>query len=353
MEFLGVPDRHELSIGPSSEERLFLFLRSFAVRKKGKVLLLFFASIFCLLFLANVMRWHTDSIVMNKKVAVLLPGAVSFFDVERASMLKAAQDLSLDLIFFNAGWDPYGQIHQLEKVLSMNSFDAVALCAVDSQALMRASTLMQGQEIPLVSFTNGIGFLPDGRLEGVKAYVGRDEIKAGKMLGRAIERLSLDEPPRILLIQGAPGTAPQRFREMGFNLIVDQHPEWTIVESALIPEWSLAEVEHTVQQVLDTRKEMNVIATQWAGAAVAAGNILKANKARNIKLVSLEYTHALQQLLHEGVVQITSNFSVQEEGRRTVETIAQLLEHGEANAFIEILQTEISSFEAQRILPEW
>ncbi len=330
------------------------FVRVLRLRLGERNLFIAMACLFILLVLANIWHpWNHQEATDRKRIAVLLPGSVEFFTIEREAMRQAADGYAFDLLFFNAGWDSYQQIHQLEKVLSMHGIAAVALCAVNNEALMAVSTLMENRDLPLVTFTNGVGHDPHRLLNGVQAHVGRDEVKAGHMLGMAIERLTLEHPPRILLIQGAPGTPPQRFRDKGFRMVMAKHPQWTIVKDVLIPAWNTADVEREIQHALDMNVEFNVIATQWAGAATAAATTLQNNHVTDIKLVSLEYTRELQKLLLAGAAQSTSNFSVKEEGRQTIATVARILHNETVPKFVEIPQTTLFAEDAGFITPEW
>lgn len=335
-----------------------LFLLENALRREVHEKLLFIAmtGLFGVLVLVNILYWHQSNRLegtAQQRVAILLPGSVEFFSAERAAMSEVAKSHGLDLLFFNAGWDSYQQIHQLEQVLSMHGIAAIALCAVDNEALMAVSSLMLNRDTPLITFTNGIGHDPHGKIRGVQAHVGRDEVKAGRMLGKAIEQLALHAPPKILLIQGAPGTPPQRFREEGFKEIMAKHSSWTIVQNITIPAWSTAKVEHEVQRALDMQSDFTVIATQWAGAAVAAANVLRNNHVGGVKIVTLEYTRDLQKVLMAGEAQSTSNFSVAEEGRRTIETVSRILNKEAVAEFIEVPQTFFPAEDARSIPPEW
>ncbi|HMS84688.1 MAG TPA: sugar ABC transporter substrate-binding protein [Nitrospira sp.] len=332
----------------------FALVKTVRVLIGEKGLFMAMACLFTMLVLANVWhQWNRPEATHQKRIAVLLPGSVEFFSIERAAMRETAKAYALDLLFFNAGWDSYQQIHQLEKVLLMSGIEAIALCAVNNEALMAASTLMDNRNLPLVTFTNGIGHDPHGLVNGVQAHVGRDEFKAGQMLGMSIEQLALPHPTRILLIQGSPGTPPQRFRDMGFRTITANHPQWTIVKDVLIPAWDRADVEREVQQALDMKLDFNVIATQWAGAATAAAHTLHNNHVTNVKIVSLEYTRELQKLLIAGTAQSTSNFSVAEEGRQTIVTLAKILNKEAVPKFVEIPQVLLSADDARSVTPEW
>ena len=113
--------------------------------------------------------------------------------------------------------------------------DLILLCAADNQALLPAVKVCKDAKIPLITFTNVVGPNPDGILDGVISYIGTNEITIGRLIGQMAEKALDGNPANIVLIEGTPGTPPQRMRTQGFKEIVDKHPNWKIVYSQAIP----------------------------------------------------------------------------------------------------------------------
>ena len=86
-------------------------------------------------------------------VAVLLPGAVEFFSVQRIGIDRAGKDLGLNIIYADAEWDAGKQLSQVENFIT-KKVDAIMLCAADNIALLPAVQTVYDAKIPLISFHN-------------------------------------------------------------------------------------------------------------------------------------------------------------------------------------------------------
>ncbi|MDR4502590.1 MAG: sugar ABC transporter substrate-binding protein [Nitrospirales bacterium] len=324
---------------------------SFAFPQK---ILLSLLGVLCLLIILNIFIQLHQFEDHKKHMAVFLPGSVKFFSIETRAMDQEAKRLDIDLVTFNAGWDPYVQIEQVENVLLGKTFDAIALCSVDNQAMSAIIKLIREKSIPFVTFTNGVGHTQNQPSAIVNAHIGRDELKAGQILGKAVELLARDTPINIVLIEGAPGTAPQRFREKGFLDSFDAHKDhWTLIEKLLIPGWNIQIVAREIQRMVDEKTLGTVIVTQWAEAAVAVVHILQKNKIKDIKVVTLEFTQDVKNFMHTGDIQYATYSSIAEEGQKVIQTVQKLMDGEHVNFFIEIPQVLVTPGIARGIVPEW
>ena len=115
------------------------------------------------------------------EVAVLLPGTVEFFSVQRRGIDKAAEEFGLNIIYADAEWDAGKQLSQVENFI-VKKVDAIMLCAADNMALIPAVKLCNDANIPLISFTNCLGKDTEGKYPGVVSFIGRS--KLGLVLSR-------------------------------------------------------------------------------------------------------------------------------------------------------------------------
>lgn len=118
------------------------------------------------------------AVVLATDVAVLLPGTVEFFSVQRRGLDAAAQEFGLNLIYADAEWDAGKQLSQVENFIA-RKVDLVLLCAADNMALRTAVTRCNEANIPIITFTNSIGTDPEGKYPGVISHIGRSEIGSG------------------------------------------------------------------------------------------------------------------------------------------------------------------------------
>jgi ribose transport system substrate-binding protein len=301
-------------------------------------------AIVTLFFLFALIFWTKPSSNSDKskfQVAVLIPGTVEFFAVQKKGLNEAAKQYNLNLIYADAEWEPAKQLAQVENFIA-RKVDLILLCSVDNLALQRAVPLTKKAGIPLMTFSNTIGEDPNGLYEGVVAHIGRDEIKAGAMLGQMVEDLAKDKPVKIVLVQGAPGTSAQRMREKGFKSILKNHNNWEIVFNHFVPGWTKEGALNGVQDFLQTNEKTDVVVTQWWTGAIAAAMALKEKKIMGVKVVGLEYSKELIAYLKSGEVAKSTYFSIKEEGFKAVETAGLFLNKRQIPKFIEIVPTIVS-----------
>jgi ribose transport system substrate-binding protein len=290
----------------------------------------------------------------KKKVAVCLPGTVEFFSVEKKGIDRAAQKYNIDVIYSDAEWDAGKQLAQVENFVA-RKVDLIMLCASDPQALMPAVATCKKANIPLITFTNTLGPNPDGSLDGVVSYIGTNEVNMGKMLGQMAEKLLGNQPEaNIVLLEGAPGTAPQRLRTQGFKEVIAKHPKWQIVYNQAIEGWKKEGALAAMESFLQTGKKVDLVTTHWYSAAAAASQALQEAKYNKNKVfvTGLEFGKELVPLIKSGKIDMTSNYSVEETGFMAMEAAAKYLKGEKIPTFIEPKVIIISKDNVDSVKPE-
>jgi len=286
------------------------------------------------------------------EIAVSFPGSVEFFSVERAGMDKAAADLNLKITYADAEWDAGKQLAQVEN-FAAKGVDLILLCAADHEALIPAVGGCEEAGIPLMTFTNVVGPNPDGRFDGVISFIGTNEVNLGRLLGKMAEDLLGDQPANIVLIEGTPGTPPQRMRTQGFKEVVARHPNWEIVYSQGIPGWTKEGALAAMEAFLQTGQKVNLVTTHWHAAASAAAVALEeAGYPDKVYVTGLEFSKELVPAIKEGKVDMTSNYSIFDTGYIAVETAANYLKGEKVPEFVEIDVYTVSKDNVDDIEPE-
>ena len=285
------------------------------------------------------------------EVAVLLPGTVEFFSVMRRGIDKAAEEHDLDIIYADAEWDAGKQLSQVENFI-VKKVDAIMLCAADNMALLPAVKLCNDANIPLISFTNSLGTDPEGKYAGVVSYIGRSEIGAGIIQGEMAELLLGDKEASIVLIEGNPGTAPQRMREEGFLKVAAKHPNWTIVEKRPIEGWTKEGALAFMEAFLQSGRKVDLVSCQWWSGAIAAAMALEEAGVTGVYVTGLEYAKELVPYIKEGKVTGSTYFSVVEEGYKAAETTAKHLNGETVPSFVEIKHIIVTKDNVEKFVPE-
>jgi ribose transport system substrate-binding protein len=290
----------------------------------------------------------------KKKVAVCLPGTVEFFSVEKKGIDRAAQKYNIDVVYADAEWDAGKQLNQVENFVAQK-VDLIMLCARDPQALIPAVATCKKGNIPLITFTNTVGPNPDGKFDGVISYIGTNEINMGKLLGQMAEKLLGNKvEANIVLLEGDPGTAPQRLRTQGFKEVITKHPKWQIVYNQAIEGWKKEGALAAMESFLQTGKRVDLVTTHWYAAASASSQALEEAKYKKNKvyITGLEFGKELVPLIQSGKIDMTSNYSVEETGYMAMEAAAKYLKGEKIPAFIEPKVIIVSKDNVGSIKPE-
>ena len=269
------------------------------------------------------------------EIAVLFPGTVEFFSAEKKGMDEAAEQFNLKLTYADAEWDAGKQLAQVENFVA-KGVDLVLLCAADNQALIPAVEISKEAGIPLISFTNTVGPNSNGEFDGVVSYIGTDEVKVGNLLGTMAERILGDKDANIVLIEGTPGTPPQRMRTQGFKEVVEKHSNWKIVYSQAIPGWTKEGALAAMEAFLQKGEKVDLVACHWHAAAAAAATALEeAGYEGDVGVIGLEFTKEVVAFMKEGKIDMTSNYSISGLGYKIVESAAKFLQGETLPTFIE------------------
>lgn len=288
----------------------------------------------------------------NPQVAVLFPGSVEFFMIERKGMDKAAAESGLDLIYSDAEWDAGKQLTQLENFVT-RGVDAILLCSADNIALLPAVDLCNEAGIPLIAFTNVLGEDPSGDVAGVESFIGINDESLGFLMGEMAETLLGNNPANIVLIEGTAGTAPQRLRSQAFKQVVDRHDNWEIVYSQSIPGWTKEGALAAVEASLQKGVPIDLISCQWyAAASAAAEAVEEAGLPNGVFITGLEFSKELIPYIREGKVDMTSNASIADMGYVTVKTAASVLKGESVEKVISITPEIVSADNVDSIVPE-
>ena len=286
------------------------------------------------------------------EVAVCFPGSVEFFSAEKVGMDKAAAEFGLKLTYADAEWDAGKQLSQVENFVA-KKVDLILLCAADNQALIPAVKVCGDAKIPLITFTNVVGPNPDGTMDGVVSFVGTNEITVGRLLGEMAEKLLGSKPASIVLIEGTPGTPPQRMRTQGFKQVVDKHANWKIVYSQAIPGWTKEGALAAMEAFLQTGQKVDLVATHWWSAATAAATALQEKGyPGKVFIVGLEFAKELVPFIKAGTLDMTTNYSIADTGYKAVEAAAKHLKGEKIPRSIEITPYLVSKDNVDSIVPE-
>lgn len=284
-------------------------------------------------------------------LAVHLPGRVPYFGLLTKGLVDAARD-RFDLSLAYANWDPHEQLRQIEASM-LSRADVIAVCAADNIAMEVVPSLLARRQRPtaLLAFTNAIGRARDGSAAGVTGFVGRDEIESGHLLGRFTESVVGAGPARVLMVEGSPGTTPQRLRSQGFAQVARRFPRWLLAHRIAVQGWRTDLAELQLRRL--NPRNFDIVVTQWADAAVAAVRAFAGAGHVAPPVVTLEYTAAVRAELLSGRVAWTTFHDIEQEGREVVALASDALAGDVQRPFRKLRQLEIDAAAARAREAQW
>jgi ribose transport system substrate-binding protein len=267
-------------------------------------------------------------------------------------MDKAAAQYGLKLTYSDAEWDAGKQLAQVENFVA-KGVDLILLCSADNVALIPAVKACNDANIPLITFTNVVGPNPDGVFDGVVSFIGTNEVSVGRLLGQLAEKMLGYKPANIVLIEGTPGTPPQRMRTQGFKEVVAKHANWKIVYSQAIPGWTKDGALAAMEAFLQTGKKVDLVAAHWYNGAVGAAMALaEKGYPGKVYIVGLEFSKETIEFIKEGRLDLTTNYGIADTGFKAVEAAAKYLNGEEIPRTIEITPYLVSKYNVDSIVPE-
>ncbi|MEM1486256.1 sugar ABC transporter substrate-binding protein [Oscillospiraceae bacterium PP1C4] len=288
----------------------------------------------------------------QKTVAVLMPGSVGYFVATKAGMDKAAAEYNLKLEYSDAQWDASKQLSQVEDAIT-KGVDLIAVCAADADAIKPAIKSANDAGIPILAFVNAIGDDPTGKYEGLVSYVGQSEIATGGLCAKIAKQLLGEKGGNIVLIEGRPGTYPQRYRREGFTNAIKDTPAMKVVYTQT-SNWEKEEALKITEDLIQKGTQFDLIFAQDDNSATGAGKALKeAGLKDKVKVIGLGGSIDGLQALKDGVIDATTFMSAEEEGRLAIETAAKFLKGESVEAVTEIKQVEVNADNVDTFKGEW
>lgn len=287
----------------------------------------------------------------EKVIGVSLPGPVGYFIAVRDGMDTQAKKEGLKLEYTDANWDPIKQLSQIEDLVA-KKVDVIAVAAADSEAIKGAIAIANEAKIPVIAFTNAIGSDEDGKYDGVVTYVGQNEVKTGALTGKIAKNLLKKDDAKIVLMEGVPGTPPQRNRKKGLTEeIAGTKMEIVYNQTS---RWEKERAMKIVEDLIQKNQKMDIIITQDDNSAMGAGMALQeAGLKDKIYVIGLGGSKEGLAAIKDGLIDGTTYMSAVEEGAKTIEAAGKLLKGEKLDPVTPMIQVEVNKENVNNFKGEW
>jgi ABC-type sugar transport system substrate-binding protein len=258
--------------------------------------------------------------VPGKRVGAVLPTfAHPFFIAQKAGLESRAKELGLRLDVRDGRDDDRTQIEQVELLLS-TGVDAIILCPRDQDAVGRAVKSANADKVPVIALNRRV------RGGAVVAYVGANDVDAGRAQGRALVQTLGPEGGRVLYLQGTQGSSPQVERAQGLKEILADHPEITIAEERYCDfQADQAKADMTVLVQRYKSGEIRAIVAQNDEMALPAARVARGEGWTDVVVVGCDGTAGAFEAIRSGLLHATVLQDAAEQGRLAVNAVADVL----------------------------
>lgn len=286
------------------------------------------------------------------KIAVLLPGPTGYFVAVKEGIDNAAREFNVEVIYADAQWDASKQLSQVEDFIAQK-IDMIAVCSVDAEAIKPGVKAANDAGIPIMAFTNAIGSDPSGWYDGLVTYVGQSDLQTGMTSGKMAKELLGEKGGNVVMIEGVPGTNPQRCRKEGFNEAIKENPNIKVVYNQT-SNWEKEQALKIVEDLIQKKMDFNLVYCQDDNSAIGAGMALKeAGLKDKVFVIGTDGSKDGLQAIKDGLIDRTSWKSAKEEGYKAIEACAKHLRGESVEPVIELVQVEVNPENVDSFVGEW
>lgn len=286
------------------------------------------------------------------KIAVLLPGPTGYFVATKEGIDKAAKEHNVEIEYADAQWDASKQMSQVEDYIA-KKVDLIALCSVDAIAAEKAVKAANDAKVPMLAFTNAIGTDPTGKYDGLVSYVGQNEVRTGELCAKIAKKMLGEKGGNVVLIEGRPGTNPQRNRREGFLQEIKDTPNIKVVYTQT-SNWEKEQALKITEDLIQKKTQFDLIFCQDDNSATGAGQALKeAGMKDKVKVIGLGGSKDGLQAIKDKTIDATTYMSAVEEGALAIETAVKYLKGEKVEPVTEIMQVEVNDSNVDTFKGEW
>ena len=211
-----------------------------------------------------------------------------------------ADQYGFELVEFDAQSDPQKQTDHINQAITQGC-DAVVLNPIDATALNEAMKKARNAGLIVVDCQ-----MPVTDDNAYDVYCGPDDTLAGQQAASELVKL-MPEGGKVVVIEGFPGSAAQINRDAGFLGVMQNLPEFEILEIQSA-NWSTADAMNIMESYMSKYPDINAVFSHFDLATLAAIQAAQgAGRADDIIFLSVDGTQgALDAIAQGGCFKMTS-----------------------------------------------
>ena len=206
------------------------------------------------------------------KIVILTNGSSPFWDACDKGLKDAGQKLGVRVELVRNDATEGGQIRRLEQLATQNDVKGIGVSVLESQAsgVLEQMQALRAKGVKVITVDS------DGPREGREAFVGTNNLEAGRELGRLAAQLRPDGGKAVAFV-GLLGAQNARERIQGFKEGLG--PKIELVDS-LEDAVNESKARNNVTAAIQNHPDVNILAGIWSYNAPAITDVISANGRR-------------------------------------------------------------------------
>ena len=206
------------------------------------------------------------------KIVILTNGSSPFWDACDKGLQDAGQKLGVRVELVRNDATEGGQIRRLEQLATQSDVKGIGVSVLESQAsgVLEQMQALRAKGVKIITVDS------DGPREGREAFVGTNNLEAGRELGRLAAQLRPDGGKAVAFV-GLLGAQNARERIQGFKEGLGKKIE--LVDS-LEDGVNESKARNNVTAAIQNHPDVNILAGIWSYNAPAITDVISANGRR-------------------------------------------------------------------------
>jgi len=256
----------------------------------------------------------------DKTIALFMTHMSNEFTITLSSAVEEEAKLrGYKYNVYDAGQDAAAQSDQIEQAVTLG-VDGIIIEPVSVDGIVPAVKYAKEAGVKVVIVNQRIS-----KPEEADCYVGADAATTGEILMKKVME-DIDGKGNIALLLGPMGSDGQVGRSEGFEKVLAEYPEVTVVFQDTA-EWQTEPALRITENWLNAGKDIVAVVSQNDGMAVGAAKaIADAQKGGEIKVYGIDATSEGLQAVLDGKLAATVSQGTEDQGRLSADACVDLLE---------------------------
>jgi ribose transport system substrate-binding protein len=207
------------------------------------------------------------------KIVILTNGSSPFWDACDRGLTEAGKKLGVRVeLVRNTDASEGGQIRRLEQISTQSDVKGVGISVLESQAegVLERMQALRAKGVKVITIDS------DGKPEGREAFVGTNNLEAGRELGRITAQLRPDGGKAVAFV-GTLGAQNAQERIQGFKEGLGKKIE---LVDTMEDKTEEPKARNNVTTAIQNHRDVNILAGIWSYNAPAITDVITANGRR-------------------------------------------------------------------------